>query len=157
MIKENEKDKILKLSIKELNLETRTYRCLERVGYGYWSNPEDRIYTIGDLVKRTSEDLLKIDLLGPKKVEEIINKLNEFGLHLRDSEEQKLMKEKERLGEMTLEELEKLDSEYQEKIDKNSEIIRLETIKRIQGKQEFIKKQEERIQELTNKEKNKDE
>ncbi|AEH50801.1 DNA-directed RNA polymerase subunit alpha [Pseudothermotoga thermarum] len=70
----SEEEAIYSRKIEELELSIRSLNCLRR----------DKIETIGDLLKRTEEDLLKIKNLGPKSLEEIKQKLMEkFGLTLR--------------------------------------------------------------------------
>jgi DNA-directed RNA polymerase subunit alpha len=69
-----EEESIYSKKIDELELSIRSLNCLRR----------DKIETIGDLLKRTEEDLLKIKNFGPKSLEEVKQKLMEkFGLTLR--------------------------------------------------------------------------
>ncbi|HEY8444119.1 MAG TPA: DNA-directed RNA polymerase subunit alpha [Clostridia bacterium] len=75
-----EKDKhqkILEMSIEDLDLSVRSFNCLKRAN----------INTIEDLTKRTEEDMLKVRNLGRKSLEEVINKLAELGLSLKKSDE----------------------------------------------------------------------
>ncbi len=70
----SEEETIYSKKIDELELSIRSLNCLRR----------DKIETIGDLLKRTEEDLLKIKNFGPKSLEEVKQKLMEkFGLTLR--------------------------------------------------------------------------
>ncbi|MGI6297776.1 MAG: DNA-directed RNA polymerase subunit alpha [Saccharofermentanales bacterium] len=64
-------------AIEDLDFSVRTYNCLKRAG----------INSIGDLVARTEEDMMKVRNLGKKSLEEVIQKLEELGLSLAPSEE----------------------------------------------------------------------
>lgn len=66
-----------KIPIEDLDFSVRTYNCLKRAG----------INTIGDLVARTEEDMMKVRNLGKKSLEEVIQKLEELGLSLAAVEE----------------------------------------------------------------------
>jgi DNA-directed RNA polymerase subunit alpha len=74
---EDERDRLLEMSIDELDLSVRSYNCLKRAG----------INTIGDLTNKTSEDMMKVRNLGRKSLEEVEEKLMQFGLALKASEE----------------------------------------------------------------------
>ncbi|MBR4955062.1 MAG: DNA-directed RNA polymerase subunit alpha, partial [Clostridia bacterium] len=74
--KQSEPDKMLDMTIEELDLSVRSFNCLKRAG----------INTVGDLVKTTEEDMKKVRNLGAKSLEEVINKLAEMGLDLAKSE-----------------------------------------------------------------------
>lgn len=74
---QNDKDALLKLSIEELDLSVRSYNCLKRAG----------INTIGDLVSKTAEELMKVRNLGRKSLEEVEEKLAALGLALKPSDE----------------------------------------------------------------------
>jgi DNA-directed RNA polymerase subunit alpha len=63
--------------IEDLDFSVRTYNCLKRAG----------INTIGDLVARSEEDMMKVRNLGKKSLEEVIQKLEEMGLSLAAHEE----------------------------------------------------------------------
>jgi DNA-directed RNA polymerase subunit alpha len=65
------------MSIDELELSVRSYNCLKRA----------QINTVGDLVARTMDEMIKVRNLGKKSLEEIIEKLEGMGLHLKDQEE----------------------------------------------------------------------
>ncbi|MCL2376081.1 MAG: DNA-directed RNA polymerase subunit alpha [Defluviitaleaceae bacterium] len=71
------KEKILELSIEEMDLSVRSYNCLKRAG----------INTVEDLANKTEEDMMKVRNLGRKSLEEVLNRLNDFGLALRPSDE----------------------------------------------------------------------
>ena len=68
--KEDEKVKVLEMSIDELELSVRSYNCLKRAG----------INTVEELTNRTSEDMMKVRNLGRKSLEEVNAKLKELGL-----------------------------------------------------------------------------
>lgn len=74
---EDDKEKVLEMNIDELELSVRSYNCLKRAG----------INTVEELCSRTSEDMMKVRNLGRKSLEEVLQKLEELGLHLRESEE----------------------------------------------------------------------
>jgi len=74
---EEERDKILDMSIEELDLSVRSYNCLKRAG----------INTVGELIMKTEEDMMKVRNLGKKSLEEVDEKLASLGLNLRKAEE----------------------------------------------------------------------
>jgi DNA-directed RNA polymerase subunit alpha len=74
---EEEKDKILEMTIEELDLSVRSYNCLKRAG----------INSVEVLTQRTEEDMIKVRNLGKKSLEEVIFKLQELGLSLKESDE----------------------------------------------------------------------
>lgn len=74
---DNEKEKVLEMSIDELELSVRSYNCLKRAG----------INTVEELTNRTSEDMMKVRNLGRKSLEEVLAKLKELGLSLNLSDE----------------------------------------------------------------------
>lgn len=76
VLKDNQKKEIFNKSIDELKLTTRAYNCLKRAG----------ITTVGDLCRRTPEDMMKVRNLGRRCLEEILEKLKELGLQLREEE-----------------------------------------------------------------------
>ncbi len=69
---DNEKEKVLEMSIDELELSVRSYNCLKRAG----------INTVEELTNKTSEDMMKVRNLGRKSLEEVLAKLKELGLAL---------------------------------------------------------------------------
>ena len=75
--KDDEKGKVLEMSIDELELSVRSYNCLKRAG----------INTVEELTNKTSEDMMKVRNLGRKSLEEVLGKLKELGLELRNGEE----------------------------------------------------------------------
>ncbi len=74
---DDEKEKVLEMSIDELELSVRSYNCLKRAG----------INTVEELCNKTSEDMMKVRNLGRKSLEEVLSKLKELGLQLNPSEE----------------------------------------------------------------------
>lgn len=74
---EDDMAKVLEMTIEELDLSVRSYNCLKRAG----------INTVGELIQRTEEDMMKVRNLGKKSLEEVQNKLKELNLSLRDSNE----------------------------------------------------------------------
>ncbi len=74
---ETKKEKVLEMTIEELDLSVRSYNCLKRAG----------INTVEDLISRTEEDMMKVRNLGRKSLEEVLQKLNALGLSLAPSEE----------------------------------------------------------------------
>lgn len=74
---ENKKEKVLEMTIEELDLSVRSYNCLKRAN----------INNVEDLISKSEEDMMKVRNLGRKSLEEVINKLNALGLYLRKEEE----------------------------------------------------------------------
>ena len=74
---DNEKEKVLEMSIDELELSVRSYNCLKRAG----------INTVQELTNKTSEDMMKVRNLGRKSLEEVLAKLKELGLSLSSSDD----------------------------------------------------------------------
>lgn len=73
----DDKEKVLEMSIDELELSVRSYNCLKRAG----------INTVEELTNKTSEDMMKVRNLGRKSLEEVLAKLNELGLSLSSGDE----------------------------------------------------------------------
>ena len=74
---DNEKEKVLDLTIDELDLSVRSFNCLKRAG----------INTVEDLINKTEEEMMKVRNLGRKSLEEVIAKLNSFGFTLKKEDE----------------------------------------------------------------------
>ena len=74
-------EKVLEMTIEELDFSVRTYTCLKRAG----------INTVDDLLQRTESDMIKIRNLGRKSLEEVILKLSALGLTLMEEEPEVLM------------------------------------------------------------------
>ena len=79
MVEKNEQDKgkVLELTIEELDLSVRSFNCLKRAG----------INTVEDLINRSEDDMMKVRNLGRKSLEEVMNKLVSLGFNLRHEEE----------------------------------------------------------------------
>lgn len=75
---EDQKEKVLEMTIEELDLSVRSYNCLKRAG----------INTVQELTERTVEDMMKVRNLGKKSLEEVEQKLEALELSLKQSEEQ---------------------------------------------------------------------
>ena len=71
------KEKVLEMTIEELDLSVRSFNCLKRAG----------INTVEDLTNRTEDDMMKVRNLGKKSLDEVINKLHSFGLEHRSEDE----------------------------------------------------------------------
>ncbi len=74
---DNSKEKVLEMTIEDLELSVRAYNCLKRAG----------INTVAELVQRNEEDMMKVRNLGKKSLEEVEQKLQALGLGLRPTEE----------------------------------------------------------------------
>ncbi len=73
----DEKEKLLEITIDELELSVRSYNCLKRAG----------INTVEELTNKTPEEMMKVRNLGRKSLEEVLEKLKELGLSLSSGEE----------------------------------------------------------------------
>lgn len=71
------KEKVLEMTIEELDMSVRSFNCLKRAG----------IDTVEDLTNRTEEEMIKVRNLGKKSLEEVILKLHSLGLDLKKEEE----------------------------------------------------------------------
>ncbi len=71
------RDKVLEMTIEELDLSVRAFNCLKRAS----------INTVGELVQKNQEDMMKVRNLGKKSLEEVEQKLQALGLSLRSTEE----------------------------------------------------------------------
>ncbi len=74
---DEKKEKVLEMTIEELDLSVRAYNCLKRAG----------INSVAELVQRNQEDMMKVRNLGRKSLEEVEQKLAALGLGLRPNEE----------------------------------------------------------------------
>ena len=74
---EVQKEKVLEMTIEELDLSVRSFNCLKRAG----------IDTVEDLINRTEDDMIKVRNLGRKSLEEVVQKLSSLGLSLKKDEE----------------------------------------------------------------------
>lgn len=71
------KEKVLEMTIEELDLSVRSFNCLKRAG----------INTVEDLINKSEDEMMKVRNLGRKSLEEVINKLNSLGFSLNREEE----------------------------------------------------------------------
>lgn len=72
----DQKEKVMEMTIEELDLSVRSYNCLKRAG----------INTVSELTQKSEEDMMKVRNLGRKSLEEVQEKLADLGLGLRDEE-----------------------------------------------------------------------
>ena len=72
----DQKEKVLEMTIEELDLSVRSYNCLKRAG----------INTVEDLTNKTEDEMMKVRNLGRKSLDEVLGKLEELHLKLRPSE-----------------------------------------------------------------------
>ena len=75
--KETVKEKVLEMTIEELDMSVRSFNCLKRAG----------INTVEDLINKTEDDMIKVRNLGKKSLEEVIAKLHSLGLDLKREED----------------------------------------------------------------------
>src|SRR5699024_11452872 len=73
---EDQKEKVLEMTIEELDLSVRSYNCLKRAG----------INTVQELTTKSEEDKMKVRNLGSKSLDEVKKKLAELDLRLRNDE-----------------------------------------------------------------------
>ena len=71
------KEKILEMTIEDLDLSVRSFNCLKRAG----------INTVEQLCNKTPDDMMKVRNLGKKSLDEVLLKLKQLNLHLRSSED----------------------------------------------------------------------
>lgn len=74
---EEDKEKVLEMTIEELDLSVRSYNCLKRAG----------INTVNELTNKSEDDMMKVRNLGKKSLEEVQHKLVDLGLGLKKSDE----------------------------------------------------------------------
>lgn len=74
---DNGKEKILEMTIEDLDLSVRSFNCLKRAG----------INTVEDLINKSEEDMMKVRNLGRKSLEEVVQKLNSLGFGLQKEDE----------------------------------------------------------------------
>lgn len=79
MVEKDEKgrEKVLDMTIEELDLSVRSFNCLKRAG----------INTVGDIINKSEDDMMKVRNLGRKSLEEVIWKMASLGFNLRKDEE----------------------------------------------------------------------
>ncbi|MFR9308549.1 MAG: DNA-directed RNA polymerase subunit alpha, partial [Lachnospiraceae bacterium] len=73
----DEKEKVLEMNIDELELSVRSYNCLKRAG----------INTVEELINKSPEDMMKVRNLGKKSLDEVLEKLSELNLQLKQGDE----------------------------------------------------------------------
>ena len=71
------KEKVLEMTIEELDLSVRSFNCLKRAG----------INTVEDLISKSEDEMMKVRNLGRKSLDEVLGKLKELGLSLNMGEE----------------------------------------------------------------------
>ena len=74
---EDKKEKVLEMTVEDLDLSVRSYNCLKRAA----------INTVDELIQKTEDDMMKVRNLGKKSLEEIVNKLADLELALKSSED----------------------------------------------------------------------
>lgn len=74
---ETRKEKVLEMTIEELDLSVRSFNCLKRAG----------INTVEDLINKSEDDMMKVRNLGRKSLEEVMHKLEALNLGLKKDEE----------------------------------------------------------------------
>lgn len=74
---DDDREKVLEMTIEELDLSVRSFNCLKRAG----------INTVGELTNKTESDMMKVRNLGKKSLEEVTNKLDSLGFSLRKDDE----------------------------------------------------------------------
>ncbi len=70
---DDDKEKILEMTIEDMDLSVRSYNCLKRAG----------INTVYELTQKTEDEMMKVRNLGKKSLEEVENKMAELGLSLK--------------------------------------------------------------------------
>ena len=71
------KEKVLEMTIEELDMSVRSFNCLKRAG----------IDTVEDLTNKTEDEMIRVRNLGKKSLEEVIQKLHSLGLDLKKEDE----------------------------------------------------------------------
>lgn len=74
---ETQRERVLEMTIEELDLSVRSFNCLKRAG----------IDTVEDLIKKSESEMIKVRNLGKKSLEEVVQKLHGFGLELRPEDD----------------------------------------------------------------------
>ena len=73
---ETQRDKVLEMTIEELDLSVRSFNCLKRAN----------INTVEDLISKSEDEMIKVRNLGRKSLEEVVHKLAMMGLSLQSDE-----------------------------------------------------------------------
>ena len=71
------KEKVLEMTIEELDLSVRAFNCLKRAG----------VNSVNDLINKSPEEMMKVRNLGKKSLEEVVSKLRSLGLDFNKDEE----------------------------------------------------------------------
>ena len=71
------KEKVLEMTIEELDLSVRAFNCLKRAG----------VNTVGDLIGKSQDEMMKVRNLGKKSLEEVLAKLDSLGFSLTKGDE----------------------------------------------------------------------
>ena len=74
---DDQKERVLEMTIEDLDLTVRSYNCLKRAG----------INSVEELIQRTEDEMMKVRNLGRKSLEEVIQKLAGLGLGLKKKED----------------------------------------------------------------------
>jgi len=74
---DNMSEKVLEMTIEELDLSVRAFNCLKRAG----------VNTVNDLINKSPEEMMKVRNLGKKSLEEVVSKLESLGFNLMKEEE----------------------------------------------------------------------
>ena len=74
---EDQKEKVLEMTVEELDLSVRSFNCLKRAG----------INSVEELTNKTESEMMKVRNLGRKSLQEVTEKLDELGLSLKPEEE----------------------------------------------------------------------
>ena len=78
VVKDTDSNKqTLEMTVEELDLSVRSFNCLKRAN----------IHKVGDLIEKTEEEMMKVRNLGKKSLDEVVQKLAQFGLSLRQEDE----------------------------------------------------------------------
>ena len=78
IVKDNDSNKqTLEMTVEELDLSVRSFNCLKRAN----------IHKVGDLIEKTEDEMMKVRNLGKKSLDEVVQKLAQFGLSLRQEDE----------------------------------------------------------------------
>ncbi len=73
---EDDREKVLEMTIDDLELSVRSYNCLKRAG----------IDTVEQLTNKTQDEMMKVRNLGRKSLDEVLNKMSELGLSLKQTD-----------------------------------------------------------------------
>ena len=74
---DNMSEKVLEMTIEELDLSVRAFNCLKRAG----------VNSVGDLINKSPEEMMKVRNLGKKSLEEVMSKLEALGFNLHSDDE----------------------------------------------------------------------